>query len=106
MDMQANNKSNVIVWTDPGKYSMLEILLAHGTKCHLCGKDIDFAAPRRVGYRGWENALHLDHVLPLSKGGSDELENVKPSHGYCNIKKSGMRKPAISKYLPPSKIKI
>jgi 5-methylcytosine-specific restriction endonuclease McrA len=45
-------------------------------------------------------------VIPLSKGGSDELENVKPSHGYCNIKKSGMRTPAISKYLPPSKIKI
>ena len=98
--MQANNKSNVIVWTEPGQYSMLEVLLAHGTKCHLCGKEINYYAPRRVGFYGWENGLHLDHVIPLSKGGSDELDNVKPSHVKCNIKKSVMRTPAIPKFPP------
>lgn len=85
---------------------MLEVLLAHGTKCHLCGKDVDLTATRRVGFFGWENGLHLDHVVPLSRGGSDELDNVKPSHARCNIKKSNMPTPAVPKFLPPSKIKI
>jgi 5-methylcytosine-specific restriction endonuclease McrA len=31
--------------------------------------------------------LHIDHVYPLSKGGLDTLENVRPSHGKCNIVK-------------------
>jgi len=103
--LKINNKSNVIVWTDPGQYSMLEVLLAHGTMCHLCGNPVDMAATRKVGYYGWENGLHLDHVVPLSKGGSDTLENVKPSHAKCNIAKGGMRTPAIPKYPPVKKIK-
>jgi len=31
--------------------------------------------------------LHIDHVMPLSKGGPDTLENVRPAHGSCNVKK-------------------
>jgi 5-methylcytosine-specific restriction endonuclease McrA len=64
---------------------MYEILFLHGTNCHICNLPIDFSAPRQVSSPGWENALHLDHVIPLSKGGSDQIENVKPSHGKCNL---------------------
>ena len=86
--MQANNKSNVIVWTEPGKYSMLEVLLAHGTKCHLCGKEINYYAPRRVGFYGWENGLHLDHVIPLSKGGEHLPWNLQVLTAEENLIKS------------------
>jgi 5-methylcytosine-specific restriction endonuclease McrA len=45
------------------------------------------SAPRKVGQDGWEHGLHIDHVYPLSKGGLDTLENVRPAHGKCNIVK-------------------
>jgi len=31
--------------------------------------------------------LHIDHLVPLAKGGSDTLENVRPAHGICNLRK-------------------
>jgi 5-methylcytosine-specific restriction endonuclease McrA len=64
-----------------------EVLLRWGTRCHICGEEIDLEAPRWNGSVGWERGLHLDHVTPLSKDGEDTLDNVKPSHGLCNNKK-------------------
>jgi hypothetical protein len=59
-----------------------------GTDCHICGEPIDLDAPRKVGADGWERGLHLDHVIPLVAGGADIVENVKPAHGLCNLRKS------------------
>jgi 5-methylcytosine-specific restriction endonuclease McrA len=69
-------------------YSEAAILSLHGTNCHLCNQPIDFDAPRQIGKPGWELGLHIDHVIPISKGGSDTLKNVKPAHGLCNITKN------------------
>ena len=71
-----------------GYYSDLQVLELYGTNCHICGLPIDLEASRQCGKPGWEKALHIDHVIPLSKGGSDTIENVRPSHGQCNIVKS------------------
>jgi 5-methylcytosine-specific restriction endonuclease McrA len=99
--MRVASKGSIEVWTDPGKYSMFEILLMHGTKCHICNGSIDYSAPRIVGRKGWQNGLHLDHVIPLSKGGSDHIENVKPSHAKCNISKGAdVRKFRTPRYPP------
>jgi len=49
---------------------------------------IDLSAPRQCGKPGWDNGLHIDHLYPLSKGGSDNLDNVRPAHGRCNVIKS------------------
>jgi len=65
-----------------------DILDRYGKNCHICKTPIDFNAPRQVGKPGWEKGLHIDHVIPLSKGGSNTIENVKPSHGYCNVTKN------------------
>jgi 5-methylcytosine-specific restriction endonuclease McrA len=70
------------------RYTETEILEKYGTLCHICNLEIDMNAPRQVGRLGWEMGLHLDHVYPLSKGGDDTIENVRPSHGRCNIIKS------------------
>jgi 5-methylcytosine-specific restriction endonuclease McrA len=70
-----------------GYYSDQDVLNLYGTDCHICNEPIDLNAQRQCGKEGWERALHIDHVIPLSKGGADTLENVKPSHGYCNIVK-------------------
>lgn len=69
------------------KYTTDEVLVKYGTDCHLCGKSINLNAPRRVGKIGWQNGLHIDHLIPISKGGSDTLSNVRPAHGLCNMKK-------------------
>lgn len=63
------------------------ILDLYGFNCHICLNPIDLLAPRQPGLNGWENGLHIDHVVPLSKGGPDTIENVRPSHGSCNVKK-------------------
>lgn len=44
-------------------------LAAHGTVCHLCGRD---------------GATTADHVLPRSAGGADTLGNLRPAHASCN----------------------
>ena len=69
------------------KYTLQEVLDLYGTDCFICGEKIDLNANRLVGKPGWEKGLHLDHVIPVSKGGSDTLNNVRPAHGFCNLSK-------------------
>jgi 5-methylcytosine-specific restriction endonuclease McrA len=69
------------------KFTMEEVVAMYGTDCYHCGNPIDFEAPRLTGSFGWELAYHSDHLIPLSKNGPDELENIRPSHGKCNVKK-------------------
>lgn len=54
-----------------------------GVNCYLCGDDVDMSLPRtsRLG-------ATLDHVIPISKGGSDSMENLRLTHWICNVKKS------------------
>lgn len=40
-------------------------LSTYGTRCWLCGHD---------------GADSADHVLPRSRGGSDHIDNLRPSH--------------------------
>lgn len=69
-------------------YTEEEVLTTYGILCYLCGEEIDIHAPRRTGLLGWENGLHIDHVVLIKYGGSDSLENVRPSHGICNLSRS------------------
>jgi 5-methylcytosine-specific restriction endonuclease McrA len=68
-------------------YNELQVISVYGIDCYLCGLEIDFMAPRKCGVDGWEQGLHIDHVVPIAKGGSDTLENVRPAHGLCNLRK-------------------
>lgn len=47
----------------------LAILVEHDGHCHYCGK---------------EARLTLDHVIPLSKGGKHNANNVVPACAHCN----------------------
>lgn len=66
-------------------YTTQQVLDLYGSLCHLCGLPIDLLAPRRANATG----LHIDHVIPIAKGGSDTLANVRPAHGLCNVRKGG-----------------
>lgn len=68
-------------------YLESEVLNLYGTKCYLCNKEIDLLAPRSIGKENWQMSFHIDHVIPLSKNGNDTIENVRPSHAVCNLKK-------------------
>lgn len=70
-------------------YTLEQVLEEYGSVCYLCEIDIDLTLPRKIGVSGWEFGLHLDHVTPISKGGSDCLENVAPTHAICNLTKRG-----------------
>lgn len=50
--------------------------------CHICGEAIDYSLPHLD-----PRAFVIDHVVPLAKGGSDSLENVRAAHRGCNSKK-------------------
>jgi 5-methylcytosine-specific restriction endonuclease McrA len=69
-------------------YNENQVLERYGSSCHICNKKIDLSAKRSAGAFGWHNSLHIDHVVPISKGGEDTLNNVRPSHAICNLKKS------------------
>jgi 5-methylcytosine-specific restriction endonuclease McrA len=64
-----------------------QLMSKYGTQCYLCNKPIDLAAPRKIGAPGWEMGLHVEHVVPISKGGGTTLKNTRPSHGICNLRK-------------------
>jgi len=68
-------------------YEWFEVLHKYGTMCHICGDKIDINAPRKTGEKGWEHGLHIDHIIPISKGGPDTIDNVRPAHGVCNLSK-------------------
>ena len=70
-------------------YTEQEVLDLYGTNCHLCELPIDLQAPRHASQgKGWQTGLQIDHVVPLSKGGADTIENVRPSHARCNLSKN------------------
>lgn len=50
-----------------------ELKLKYKNKCAICGK---------------EKPLTKDHIIPLSKGGSNYIENIQPLCRNCNSKKN------------------
>ena len=52
------------------------ILAEFGFVCHICSGVIES-----------RDDLHMDHVVPLSKGGPHSAENIRPSHAFCNMSK-------------------
>lgn len=46
-----------------------------GGVCGLCGGDVD------------PGDIHIDHILPVSLGGQDLMENLQVAHSKCNIRK-------------------
>lgn len=54
-----------------------------GGKCHICGEAVDMDADTNGDTYG-----SIDHVIPVSKGGTHTWDNVKLAHRICNSIKS------------------
>lgn len=52
-----------------------EIIRRDRATCYLCGKVCEL------------DEIHLDHVVPLSKGGAHTPENVRVACAACNLEK-------------------
>ena len=47
--------------------------------CALCTQPIDYSIPSPDPL-----SFEADHIVPLSKGGTDEWASLQPSHRVCN----------------------
>ena len=63
-----------IIFTSKQRKRILE---TYGSTCYLCKKEI---------YKG--SYWHIDHIHPWSKGGSNNIANLRPTHPKCNEIKS------------------
>lgn len=78
--------------------------------CDLCGRSLD-RLPLPVDDEGWVSygdltsrprfaaPVSIDHIVPVSRGGSDDLANLRVVHLFCNLS-DGARKP-IEELGPP-----
>lgn len=68
-----------------------EILERNGFTCQLCGAgpgDTDpFNSHRKV-------RLHIDHIIPISQGGTDDKDNLRVSCSACNQGKANIQPPS------------
>ncbi|MEU2106484.1 HNH endonuclease signature motif containing protein [Nocardia sp. NPDC019255] len=51
--------------------------------CGICHQPIDYTLPHMD-----PGEFVVDHIIPLAKGGLDELDNKQPAHRHCNRVKS------------------
>ena len=68
-------------------HTIQDIIGTYGTDCHLCNAPIDMDAPRKNGLPNWQVGFQVDHIIPISKNGPNTLDNVRPSHSLCNIRR-------------------
>ena len=68
---------------NPNRISPDQMVREYGSDCHICNEPIDLTLPRTS-----KLGLTVDHLIPLSRGGTDTLDNLRPAHWTCNRRKS------------------
>lgn len=63
------------------EYKREKVYKRTGGKCWYCGVKLSLE-------RGKKNRMTLDHVIPKSKGGTSDLDNLVPACRWCNTGKA------------------
>lgn len=66
---------------DPSKRLRFQVLVRDGFTCRYCG-----ASPQK----DTTVTLHIDHIIPWSKGGKTTLDNLQTLCADCNLGKSNL----------------
>ena len=66
----------------PSRLAADEVVRIYGSDCAVCNEPIDLNLIRTS-----KMGLTVDHWIPLSKGGSDDMSNLRPAHWICNRRK-------------------
>lgn len=73
--------SKSCLWSSvSGRPNWRMLIARDGRTCHLCGDMVEVEAPPKSPY-----APTVDHLVPRSLGGSDDLSNLKLAHFRCNV---------------------
>ena len=59
-----------------------DVIKRDGRVCWLCGQPIAL-----------DDSLDFDHIVPVSRGGKTQLDNLRPSHGRCNRRRGNRTSP-------------
>ena len=72
-----------------------DILEKNDFKCEYCGRPLNLK-PKKPFYL---DAISIDHKIPLTLGGSNEMENLTIVCNCCNIIKGTMRSETYLEFL-------
>lgn len=56
-----------------------------GDRCGICNRKVDITL--RSGTSGSRRGPSIDHIIPRSHGGTDDLSNLRLAHWGCNQKR-------------------
>lgn len=57
------------------RWDRMRLWTQFGGRCYLCGADVP------------ADAFHVEHVVPLARGGDDVWSNLNIAHPTCNLRK-------------------
>lgn len=69
------------------KHQRLAILERDDYRCRYCGIRITKLREWHIYANRWIGLIHVDHVIPRCKGGTDDPENLVTACRYCNLTK-------------------
>lgn len=71
------------------RVSIHDIIVRDGNRCYICGVKTDPKAPYSSPFKA-----NLEHVVPLSLGGTHTIDNLKCACRRCNTLKGAKHSPA------------
>ena len=75
---RTKNKRRLRITEAPEPFTRQEIITRDHGRCHICGKTCT------------PNDIHIDHDIPLSRGGAHTRANVRVACSECNTRKGSM----------------
>lgn len=92
---RAKRKAQIRGSTNSELLSLLDIIKIFGLNCYLCG--IETHTYKRDGFDKYDpEQSNLEHMTPLSRGGTHTLDNLRVSCAQCNFRKGPM---TLNEYL-------